>query len=82
LTTNKIKTGQTLASRRRAVRRATARNFQAVAEKSRRLNSVRHGIDRSVRFSQTIRHPTAEDVKKGHHARFPDSQQPFAFATG
>ena len=25
---------------------------------------------------------TAKEVKKGRHARFPESQQPFAFATG
>jgi hypothetical protein len=78
LRSNKVKTGQTLAGQRRAVRGATAGNFPVVAEKSGGLSSAELAV--KTRAIPGLGHSNKGKVKKGRHARFPESQQPFAFA--
>jgi len=77
LKTNKIKTGQTLAGRRRALQLETAGNFQAVAEKACTLSSTELAVDQGTRVARRSAIQTAEQVKKDRRARFPDSKQPF-----
>jgi hypothetical protein len=77
---NKVSTGQTLAGgsaqRDGQLRTASRRLLKSLAGRappnlrSRRANSQASAIQ------------TAKKVKKGRHARSPEAQQPFAFATG